>query len=102
MTLLQELTPGEIHKIAQIVETVPYKAGARILQKGEQGKLFFMIKSGQAKVSNIGANFNENTLGPGDYFGEQALLTNSAREADVFASTDLQVMFRPCYILACR
>lgn len=92
VTLLQELTPPELTKIAEIVETVPYKAGAKILQKGDPGKVFFMIKSGNVKVSNIGSNFGENTLGPGDYFGEQALLNNSPREADVFAISDLQLL----------
>jgi len=90
--LLQELTPPDITRIAEIVETVPYRAGAKILTKGDTGKLFFLIKAGTVQVSNIGVNFGENTLGPGDYFGEQALMNNSVREADVFAKTDVQLM----------
>jgi CRP-like cAMP-binding protein len=49
---------------------------------------FFVIESGEAKVT-IGGR-DRRTLGPGDYFGEVALLTDSPRTATITAETDLR------------
>ena len=92
VSLLEGLSPHDLSKIAEIVEIVPYKMGAKVISKGDSGKLFFMIKSGTVKVSNIGSSFGENSLGPGEYFGEQALINNTLREADICAASDCQLM----------
>jgi CRP-like cAMP-binding protein len=55
--------------------------------EGEGGVGFFVIEEGTAKASI--ANEEIRTLGPGDYFGEIALLASSNRTATVTAETDL-------------
>ena len=56
--------------------------------EGSGGAAFFIIDSGEAKVSSKGVNLA--TLGPGEYFGEVALIDEGARTATVTANTDLK------------
>jgi CRP-like cAMP-binding protein len=55
--------------------------------EGSGGAAFFLIDSGQATVSSKGVHLA--TLGPGDYFGEIALIDGGPRMATVTAATDL-------------
>ena len=54
---------------------------------GSGGAAFFIIASGEAKVSSKGVNLA--TLGPGEHFGEVALIDGGPRSATVTAATDL-------------
>jgi CRP-like cAMP-binding protein len=56
--------------------------------EGEPGVGFFVIESGTARVSVGGEE--RRRLGPGDYFGEIALISQSARSATVTAETPVQ------------
>ncbi|HEY1478480.1 MAG TPA: cyclic nucleotide-binding domain-containing protein, partial [Gaiellales bacterium] len=58
-----------------------YGAGHAITGEGEGGVGFFLIESGSATVSRGGERLT--TLGPGDHFGEVALLAGSERTATV-------------------
>jgi CRP-like cAMP-binding protein len=69
-----------------------YKAGEAIAEEGESGKTFVVIESGQATVSVHGQEVGR--LGPGQAFGEMALIDKSARSATVRADTDAH-----CYLL---
>jgi len=55
--------------------------------EGSGGAAFFIIDSGEATVSSKGVQLA--TLGPGDYFGEIALIDGGPRSATVTAATDL-------------
>jgi CRP-like cAMP-binding protein len=55
--------------------------------EGSGGAAFFLIESGEAIVSKKGIHLA--TLGPGDYFGELALIDGGTRSATVTAATDL-------------
>ena len=52
-----------------------------------QGNIFYMVQSGKVLVKEIGANFTDVTLGPGQYFGERALETGDVRGATIVAET---------------
>jgi CRP/FNR family transcriptional regulator, cyclic AMP receptor protein len=69
-----------------------YKAGEAIAEEGESGKTFVVIESGHATVSVHGTEVGR--LGPGQAFGEMALIDKSARSATVRADTDAH-----CYLL---
>ena len=55
--------------------------------EGSGGAAFFLIDSGEATVSRKGVHVAN--LGPGDYFGEIALIDGGPRSATVTAATDL-------------
>jgi len=78
--LLSSLTEKQLQKICDSVEIVPYKTGDVIIKKGDVGDIFFMIKSGRVAVTEVNAS-NEVTYGPGDHFGERALLTGNGSPA---------------------
>src|SRR6266496_3552097 len=65
-----------------------FRAGDTVTAEGTGGVGFFVIESGEARVT-IGGK-DRRTLGPGDYFGEVALLTDSPRTATIIAETDLR------------
>jgi CRP/FNR family cyclic AMP-dependent transcriptional regulator len=64
-----------------------YAAGAVIAEEGEAGRTFFVIESGEGTVSVHGRDVGR--LGPGEAFGEMALIDKSARSATVKADTDV-------------
>jgi len=65
-----------------------FSSGETVTAEGSSGVGFFLIESGNAKVT-IGGE-DRRRLGPGDYFGEVALLNESARTATITAESDLK------------
>jgi CRP-like cAMP-binding protein len=86
--LFADLDRKELEEIASAMKQRTFSAGQQIAVEGESGVGFFVIEDGQAKVT-IGGE-ERRTLGPGDYFGEVALITHGARTATVTADTDLK------------
>jgi CRP-like cAMP-binding protein len=64
-----------------------FSKGETVIIEGSGGAAFFLIDSGEATVSSKGVQLS--TLGPGDYFGEIALIDGGPRSATVTAATDL-------------
>jgi CRP/FNR family cyclic AMP-dependent transcriptional regulator len=69
------------------IKVVP---GAVLCTEGEAGNWFFVIVSGIARVERNGKLVTK--LGPGDYFGELALLDRKERSASVIAETDMVLL----------
>ncbi|ERL94983.1 hypothetical protein D910_12255 [Dendroctonus ponderosae] len=87
--LLENLSDDILSKIADVLEVEFYPAGAYIIRQGASGDTFFIISSGNVKVTQrLPGHLDEEeirTLGRGDYFGEQALLKEDCRTASVIA-----------------
>ena len=64
-----------------------YAVGETIAEEGETGRTFIVIESGEVTVSVHGRQVGR--LGPGDAFGEMALIDKSARSATVKAETEV-------------
>lgn len=92
--LLEGLTKQQIMKISDSVEIIRFKPEEYIIRKGSEGNIFYMIKDGTVRVINVGASeqFRDHELGPGDYFGERALITGEPRAADVVAVTPVTLI----------
>ena len=86
--LFSDLEGKELRKIASSMKPRTFSAGQQIAVEGESGVGFFVIEDGQAKVTVHGDEVR--MLGPGDYFGEVALITHGARTATVTADTELK------------
>ena len=74
-------------QIARLLKERRFAKGETVIMEGSGGAAFFIIDSGQATVSSKGTELA--TLGPGEYFGEVALIDGGPRSATVTAATDL-------------
>jgi CRP-like cAMP-binding protein len=86
--IFSDLDRKELERIAASMKQRTFQAGDKVTTEGEAGVGFFVIEDGEAKVT-IGGE-ERRRLGPGDYFGEVALLNESARTATITAETDLR------------
>jgi CRP/FNR family transcriptional regulator, cyclic AMP receptor protein len=85
--LFADLTDDELAQIALLFKERHFAAGDTVVKEGADGAAFFLISSGEAKVTVRGAE--RASLGPGDYFGEIALIDEDVRSATIMATTDL-------------
>jgi CRP-like cAMP-binding protein len=88
---LSELDDHDLLKISDALTSVSFSSGERIINKGDVGEVFYIIREGNVKVTDIGfgdSQYVDQTLGPGDFFGERALLTGEPRAANVTASSN--------------
>ncbi|MBV8480323.1 MAG: cyclic nucleotide-binding domain-containing protein [Actinobacteria bacterium] len=85
--LFADLDRKELQQISNSMQERRVAAGDVVLSQGAGGAGFFVIDEGQAEVTVDGED--RGTIGPGDYFGEIALLTGSDRTATVTAVTDM-------------
>ncbi len=86
--IFSDLDRKELERIAASMKQRTFRAGDKVTSEGESGAGFFVIEDGEAKVTVGGEE--RRRLGPGDYFGEVALLNESARTATIMAETDLR------------
>lgn len=97
--IFADLDRRDLEQIAGSMKARTFSSGQEIAREGQSGVGFFVIKEGNAKVSVAGEE--RRRLGPGDYFGEVALIADSARTATVTAETELTCLgmtswdFRP-------
>ena len=85
--LFAGLEPRDLDRIGDSCKQRNFAAGDTIASEGSSGAGFFVIGDGTAKVTVHGEE--RATLGPGQYFGEIALLDEGARTATVTAETDM-------------
>ena len=86
--IFSDLDGKELGRIAASMKQRTFKAGDKVTSEGQTGVGFFVIEDGEATVTVAGEE--RRRLGPGDYFGEVALLNESARTATITADTDLR------------
>lgn len=91
--LLRGLSNGEIKKIERSLKMVNHPAGHEIIVRGDGGVGFMIITDGTVTVSTVQGKTRK--LGPGDSFGEMALLDHEGRSATVRADTDVALATIP-------
>ena len=80
----------ELRTIRRALEEVTVPAGRMLCEQGTIGREFFLIVTGQASVRRN--NRKVATLGPGQYFGELALLDRRPRSASVISDTEMTLL----------
>jgi len=86
-----QVPPANIQAMFMRMQEVPVRAGETIIKQGDDGDYYYIIKSGKCKVTRISKTNTQltlATLGDGDAFGEEALLSEAKRNANIVMMTD--------------
>jgi CRP-like cAMP-binding protein len=94
--LFSMLSKRELARLANNAHERTFPAGAVLTEQDETGVTFGVIVEGQAAVDVHGKAAR--TLGPGDYFGEMALIDHSYRSATITAATDLRCLLFTAWV----
>jgi CRP/FNR family cyclic AMP-dependent transcriptional regulator len=93
--IFSELSDGDVASLAQLLNRRKYPKDAVVFFENEEGDFFFMIVQGRIKVTILGDDGREvilSMLGPGDFFGEMALLDNEPRSASAIAAEESELL----------
>ena len=85
--LFGQLSPDELETVASWLEIREESEGRSLTHEGASGYEFFVIEEGTADVVHGGDVIA--SLGPGDFFGEMAMMGDGRRVADVVASSPI-------------
>ena len=85
--LFADLDDRELEQVASSLRERRFSAGDSVTQEGAGGVGFFVVEEGEADVT-VGGQAR-GSVGPGDYFGEIALINESPRTATLTARTDM-------------
>lgn len=87
-----KIPPSNIQMVFMRMETHHFKAGDTIIHQGDEGDQFYIIREGKCEVSRKTRKNPEGivlaTLGPGDNFGEESLISGGKRNASISMVTD--------------
>jgi small-conductance mechanosensitive channel/CRP-like cAMP-binding protein len=90
------LSEEELQRLASRIEAQIYCAGEVLVRQGDTDNALFAIHSGMVRVEVQDASANGpivvNRLGPGEVFGEAALLTGAPRRATIIAEQDTETL----------
>jgi CRP/FNR family cyclic AMP-dependent transcriptional regulator len=86
--LFADFERRDLQRLARSFKERTFAAGSTVSAEGKSGAGFFVIESGEATVTVHDAERAK--LGPGDYFGEIALIDDGARSATVTADSELR------------
>ena len=89
LPFLDVLPVGIVEHLAAHLEEEEYDAGTTVVRQGDPGDLFFLIADGSATAAVDGHRVRR--MGPGDFFGEIALLRDVPRTASVVADEPLRL-----------
>ena len=88
MPLFADVDRGDLERLSRSFKERTFEAGSHVVDEGKTGAGFFVIESGEATVTV--RDTERAKLGPGDYFGEIALIDDGARSATVTADSELR------------
>src|ERR1700750_439830 len=97
--MFADLGSDELHRISNLCHTQHLTSGEVLFQKGDPGNALFGVRRGQIRIetgASDGRLTTLNFMGPGDLFGEVAVLDGEPRTADATAGevTELFVLRR--------
>jgi CRP/FNR family cyclic AMP-dependent transcriptional regulator len=98
VSLFSELSRAELERISRVAIPRSFPAGVRVFHEGDHSDACYLVRSGDLRVTREhpdGRAIALATLGPGDIFGELAMLDGQARSASVETLTDSELLALP-------
>jgi serine/threonine protein phosphatase PrpC len=90
MPLFRHLTYQELVRVMNITDVRTYQPGERILEEGEEGEEMFIVLMGSVRV--LAGDSSLSVLGPGQHFGEMALVDRAPRSASIASDSVSKLM----------
>jgi CRP/FNR family cyclic AMP-dependent transcriptional regulator len=88
--LFARCSRAELKEIATLADEIDLREGKEMTREGSPGREFFVLLEGTADVKKNSRRVN--TLGPGDFFGEIALVSREPRTATVIATSPVRAL----------
>jgi CRP/FNR family cyclic AMP-dependent transcriptional regulator len=88
--LFARCSRAELKEIAMLADEIDLHEGKELTRQGSPGREFFVLLEGSADVTKDDRKVN--TLGPGDFFGEIALVSHEPRTATVIATSPVRAL----------
>jgi CRP-like cAMP-binding protein len=89
--LFSGASKAQLAEIAAIADEVDLPAGKTLIKEGDSGREFFVLIDGTADVTQGGKQIGR-MMGPGDFFGEIALISKAPRTATVTTTTPVRAL----------
>jgi len=80
----------ELDQVSRIADEIDLRAGKTLIKEGMPGREFFVLVDGSAEIRRKGKKID--TAGPGDFFGEMALLSDQPRNATVVTTSPVDAL----------
>lgn len=96
--LFSDLEQGELDRFSRVAVPRTFPSGTRVFHEGDHSDACYIVRSGSFRVTrehSDGRAITLATLGPGDIFGELAMLDGEVRSASVEALTDGELLALP-------
>lgn len=96
--LFADLEQGELERFSRVAVPRSFPAGTRVFHEGDHSDACYIVRSGNFRVTrehSDGRAITLATLGPGDIFGELAMLDREVRSASVEALADGELLALP-------
>merc|ERR1712194_40679 len=92
VSILKDLDSYEISQISDALQTCNYPAGQNVINQGDQGDTFYIVEEGALYAWKDSPQTSLMEYGPGQFFGELALLRNDTRAASVTARQESKLL----------
>jgi CRP-like cAMP-binding protein len=95
VSLFSELSQEELERISRVAIPRSFPAGVRVFHEGDRSDACYLVRTGDLRVTrehSDGRAIALATLGPGDIFGELAMLDGQARSASVETLSDSELL----------